>query len=38
MTIGCKVTELFCIKDEFYNYFNAVNADYLLEAPSGFSR
>ena len=38
MTIGCKVTELFCIIAEFYNYFNAVNADYLLEAPSGFSR
>ena len=30
MTTGCKVTELFCIIDEFCKHFDAENAGNLL--------
>lgn len=38
MTTGCKVTELFCIIDEFCKHFNAENAGNLLEDNSGIKR
>ena len=34
----CKVTELFCIIDEFYKHFDAENAGNLLEDNSGVKR
>ena len=38
MTTDCKVTELFCIIDEFCKHFNAENAGNLLEDNSGVKR
>ena len=38
MTIDCKVTELFCIIDEFCKHFFAENAGNLLEDNSGVKR
>ncbi len=38
MTTGCKVTELFCIIDEFCKHFDAENAGNLLEDNSGVKR
>ena len=38
MTTGYKVTELFCIIDEFCKHFNAENAGNLLEDNSGVKR
>ena len=38
MTTDCKVTELFCIIDEFCKHFEAENAGNLLEANSGVKR
>ena len=35
MTTDCKVTELFCIIDEFCKHFDAENAGNLLEDNSG---
>ena len=35
MTTDCKVTELFCIIDEFCKHFDAENAGNLLEDYSG---
>ena len=35
MTTNCKVTELFCIIDEFCKHFDAENAGNLLEDNSG---
>ena len=38
MTTDCKVTELFCIIDEFCKHFDAENAGNLLEDNSGVKR
>ena len=38
MTTSYKVTELFCIIDEFCKHFNAENAGNLLEDNSGVKR
>lgn len=38
MTTDCKVTELFCIIDEFCKHFEAENAGNLLEDNSGVKR
>ena len=38
MTTDYKVTELFCIIDEFCKHFDAENAGYLLEDNSGTKR
>ena len=38
MTTDCKVTEFFCIIDEFCKHFDAENAGKLLEANSGVKR
>ena len=38
VTTDCKVTELFCIIDEFCKHFNAENAGNLLEDNSGVKR
>ena len=38
MTTDCKVTELFCITDEFCKHFDAENAGNLLEDNSGVKR
>ena len=38
MTTDYKVTELFCIIDEFCKHFNAENAENLLEDNSGVKR
>ena len=38
MTTSCKVTELFCIIDEFCKHFDAENAGNLLEDNSGVKR
>ena len=38
MTTGYKVTELFCIIDEFCKHFNEENAGNLLEDNSGVKR
>ena len=38
MTADCKVTELFCIIDEFCKHFDAENAGNLLEDNSGVKR
>ena len=38
MTTDCKVTELFCIIDEFCKHFFAENAGNLLEDNSGVKR
>ena len=38
MTTDYKVTELFCIIDEFCKHFNAENAGNLLEDNSGVKR
>ena len=38
MTTDYKVTELFCIIDEFCKYFDAENAGNLLENNSGVKR
>ena len=38
MTTGYKVTELFCIIDDFCKHFNAENAGNLLEDNSGVKR
>ena len=38
MTTDYKVTELFCIIDEFCKHFDAENAGNLLEANSGVKR
>ena len=38
MTTDCKVTELFCIIDEFCKHFDAENAGNLLEDNSGTKR
>ena len=38
MTTDYKVTELFCIIDEFCKHFEAENAGNLLEDNSGFKR
>ena len=38
ITIDCKVTELFCIIDEFCKHFDAENAGNLLEDNSGVKR
>ena len=38
MTTDYKVTELFCIKDEFCKHFDAENAGNLLEDNSGVKR
>ena len=38
VTTGCKVTELFCIIDEFCKHFDAENAGNLLEDNSGVKR
>ena len=38
MTTGCKVTELFCIIDEFCKHFDAENAGNLLEDNSEVKR
>ena len=38
MTTSCKVTELFCIIDEFCKHFNAENSENLLEDNSGVKR
>ena len=38
MTTDCKVTELFCIIDEFYKHFDAENAGNLLEDNNGVKR
>ena len=38
MTTNCKVTELFCIIDEFCKHFDAENAGNLLEDNSGVKR
>ena len=38
MTTDYKVTELFCIKDEFCKHFDAENAGNLLEDNSGTKR
>ena len=38
MTTDCKVTELFCIIDEFCKHFNAENAGNYLEDNSGVKR
>ena len=38
MTTNCKVTELFCIIDEFCKHFDAENAGNLLEDNSGTKR
>ena len=35
VTTDCKVTELFCIIDEFCKHFDAENAGNLLEDNSG---
>ena len=38
VTTDCKVTELFCIIDEFCKHFDAENAGNLLEDNSGVKR
>ena len=38
ITTDCKVTELFCIIDEFCKHFDAENAGNLLEDNSGVKR
>ena len=38
MTTDCKVTELFCIIDEFCKHFDAENAGNLQEDNSGVKR
>ena len=38
ITTNCKVTELFCIIDEFCKHFDAENAGNLLEDNSGVKR
>ena len=38
MTTDCKVTELFCIIDEFCKHLDAENAGNLLEDNSGVKR
>ena len=38
MTTDCKVTELFCIIDEFCKHFDAENAGNMLEDNSGVKR
>ena len=38
MTTDYKVTELFCIIDEFCKHFDAENAENLLEDNSGVKR
>ena len=38
MTTDCKVTEIFCIIDEFCKHFDAENAGNLLEDNSGVKR
>ena len=38
MTTDCKVTELFCIIDEFCKHFDAENAGNLLEDNTGVKR
>ena len=38
MTTDCKVTELFCIIDEFCKHFERENAGNLLEDNSGVKR
>ena len=38
MTTDCKVTELFCIIDEFCKHFDEENAGNLLEDNSGVKR
>ena len=38
MTTDCKVTELFCIIDEFCKHFDAENAGNLPEDNSGVKR
>lgn len=38
LTADCKVTELFCIIDEFCKHFDAENAGNLLEDNSGVKR
>ena len=38
MTADCKVTELFCIIDDFCKHYDAENAGNLLEDNSGVKR
>ena len=38
MTADCKVTELFCIIDDFFKHYDAENAGNLLEDNSGVKR
>ena len=38
MATDCKITELFCIIDEFCKHFDAENAGNLLEDNSGVKR